>query len=176
MMRKPFVALGIVSIALVLAAYVVSGWKSGEAPPTSDLLKEAKPAAILDYIRSLNAPLVMVNFWASWCEPCKKEFPHILSLKESLASDGFRVVFVSIDNYREIRDAESFLQSNGITTPSFYRGSQSADFVTGIFPKWEGAVPASVLFNNKMEIVDSWEGEATIEEFKKHILPHLRGT
>lgn len=142
---------------------------------TSDLVSEASGEQILDHIRSLKSPLVLVNFWASWCEPCKAEFPALLTLRREFAQRGLQVVFVSIDGIGDLPAVEDFLRTNHVDFRSFFRGSQSADFVTQIFPKWEGAVPATVLLGPQMEVLDGWEGDTSLEEFKQHILPHLKG-
>lgn len=124
----------------------------------------------------MKSPLVLINFWASWCEPCRAEFPGILKLKEEYAQRGLQIIFISIDGSNEFSAAEEFLRDRQVSFKTFYRGSQSVDFITKIFPKWEGAVPASVLLGPQLEIVDSWEGETSLEEFKQRITPHLSGS
>ena len=40
---------------------------------------------------------VLIDFWASWCAPCRKEIPHLKKLYADYASDGFEIVSISID-------------------------------------------------------------------------------
>lgn len=139
------------------------------------LIQEASPEQILDHVRELKSPLVLVNFWASWCEPCKVELPHILELKKSLGPQGLKVLFVSIDEPDDLANAEKFLKDNQVDFPTFYKGQQSLKFVAKIFPTWSGAVPATVLLGQDGKLIDAWEGETSYEEFKAKVTPHLKG-
>ena len=81
---------------------------------------------------------------------------------------------ISIDDVGEIPDAEMFLRDNNITFTPFYRGSQSlSKFVSQIYPKWSGAVPATLLMNSDLKILDAWEGDTTLEEFEERVAPFL---
>lgn len=160
-------------VILTIGAVAVLNKTSISGPP-SGLVQEANPEAILNHVKSLKAPVTLVNFWASWCEPCKVEFPHILALKKSYADKGLAVVFISVDEPTDLATAENFLKQNHVNFVSFYKGTQSLKFVSQIFPNWTGAVPATVLFGPEGQIVDSWEGDASFEEFEAKIKPHLK--
>jgi thiol-disulfide isomerase/thioredoxin len=51
--------------------------------------------------------VVYLDFWASWCEPCKRSFPWMNQLQEQYGEDGFEIVAVNLDESR--KDAEAFL-------------------------------------------------------------------
>jgi thiol-disulfide isomerase/thioredoxin len=158
-------------VAVVIAA---GGWYLSRAAPKSGVLvREGTPIEILSHIRGLNAPLVLVNFWASWCEPCKIEFPHILKLNETYAKKGLRVLFVSVDETSDLSVAEKFLRAQNVDFPTFYKGQQPLKFVAEIFPDWSGAIPATVLFGPAGQIVEAWEGDTSLAEFEAKIKPHL---
>jgi cytochrome c biogenesis protein CcmG, thiol:disulfide interchange protein DsbE len=64
-----------------------------------------------------NRPVVL-NFWASWCEPCKEELPLLQSTWKRLQAQGKDVVFLGIDFQESNSDATNFLQLSGITYPT----------------------------------------------------------
>lgn len=136
----------------------------------------AAPEAILDFVRDLKQPLVLVNFWASWCEPCKKEMPALKKLEAKYRDQGLRVILVSIDDLEEIDVAADYLRDTEIEFPAFYKGEQSLKFVSRIFPDWTGAVPASVLLGRDLKILDSWEGDSSFEEFDQRVNQQIKGS
>ena len=90
------------------------GWHSGgtAAPPvTLDMLDgKALP------LHQLTGQVVLVNFWATWCPPCRAELPGLESVYESKHADGFTIVGVSMDQISRAQVA-SFLQEHGIQYP-----------------------------------------------------------
>jgi thiol-disulfide isomerase/thioredoxin len=141
---------------------------------SQELVQELPAQSVLNYIKDLKSPLVLVNFWASWCEPCKVEFPNILKLRERFGKDGLQVVFVSIDERADLEAAQKFLKEQHVDFPTFYKGSQSAQFVTDIYPKWKGSVPTTILLGGDGQVKDAWEGDTTLEEFERRVTRQLK--
>jgi cytochrome c biogenesis protein CcmG, thiol:disulfide interchange protein DsbE len=61
-------------------------------------------------LESLRGKVVLVDFWASWCEPCRKSFPWLRRMHDRYASQGLVVVAVNLDKDRDA--ADRFLQDN----------------------------------------------------------------
>jgi thiol-disulfide isomerase/thioredoxin len=103
--------------ALVLAAFLLAGSahaaKPGERAPDVVLPdldgKEVKLAA-------LRGSVVVLDFWASWCGPCKKELPALDALARRYAGEGKPVVILAVNIDRERRNAEKFLASARVSS------------------------------------------------------------
>ena len=67
-------------------------------------LPASQGTAVLD---SLRGKVVWVDFWASWCEPCRKSFPWMKSMASRYGPKGFTIVAINLDKQRD--DAEAFL-------------------------------------------------------------------
>jgi thiol-disulfide isomerase/thioredoxin len=91
---------------------------AAEAPPKVEL-KAVKYNDLARAIRALQGKVVVVDFWASWCGPCKKEFPHLVELSKKYGKDGLVAVSASVDTAEDAKDALEFLQKAGATFPNY---------------------------------------------------------
>jgi cytochrome c biogenesis protein CcmG, thiol:disulfide interchange protein DsbE len=111
-----------VAVAVVVALFVVLVWRlthrtsppkiGGPAPAFS--LRRLNGTGTLD-LASLRGKAVVLNFWASWCGPCKAEAPKLEQLWHEYRSKG--VVFVGVDSNDASSDALRFMTAHGITYP-----------------------------------------------------------
>ena len=92
--------------ALTLTFFSSSDAKAGDY----DDLIPALDSALADSV-PLDSQVVYLDFWASWCVPCRKSFPWMNKLQERFRDQGLRVVAINLD--RDRKAAEKFLQKNG---------------------------------------------------------------
>jgi len=70
---------------------------------------------------------VLLNLWATWCVPCRKEMPALAALQEKLGGPGFEVVAVNIDT-RNAEKPKAWLQTNGVTGLAYYSDASAKVF------------------------------------------------
>ncbi|HEY6540046.1 MAG TPA: TlpA family protein disulfide reductase [Ktedonobacteraceae bacterium] len=75
---------------------------------------------------------IVLNFWASWCAPCKEELPLLESTWKGMQAQGKDVIFLGIDYQESNSAAASFLQQNGVTYPAVLDASGSVASKYGI--------------------------------------------
>ncbi len=165
-------------LPLVIVLAAVFWWNKGVQVSSQGkkAARQDSPETILNHVRAANSPLVLVNFWASWCEPCKEEMPALKQLKKLYSDKGLKIILVSIDDAEEVEAAAAYLRDNNMDFTTFYKGAQSLKFVSAIFPQWSGAIPASVLMNGELKILDAWEGDSSLEELQQRVQKQLRGS
>src|ERR1041384_5011802 len=91
---------------------------------------------ILLAVREPGAKVVLVNMWATWCGPCREEFPDIVRLAKNYRDRGLRVVFVSWDTDAAV--TWRFLAKQGVDFPSYIKADSERDpaFIDAIEPRW----------------------------------------
>lgn len=118
---------------------------------------------------------VLVNFWATWCQPCVEEFPMITDLAAQYEPEGLKVYFVSVDFIDNLDGVKTFLSQMGVHEPSYIKpdGNDNA-FIDGIHRDWSGAIPFTIIFSKTSGKVESyWEGVAQREQFQQAIIAAL---
>ncbi len=107
--------------------------------------------------------VVLYDFWATWCEPCRAELPQLVRLQAKLKARGFELVTISADEPEQAGDAEKVLKKSGAPLPAFRKQALKDDqFINAIDPKWSGALPALFLYDRSGHKVTSFIGETDI--------------
>ena len=133
-----------------------------------DLLDTAK----WQEIKSLNKGKVLfVNIWATWCLPCKEEFPDLVKLAEEYQNSDVVIVGVSVDYQDEIvSKIIPFLQSQKARFPNYVQNFKQPEVLINMFnEKWRGAVPATFIYDQNGIQKAFLLGKKSYEEFKTAI-------
>ncbi|MFH2035959.1 MAG: TlpA disulfide reductase family protein [Candidatus Zixiibacteriota bacterium] len=115
-------------------------------PDSIDIIKTMVPDSVL-----LEGKVVYVDFWASWCVPCRQSFPWMREMYNRYHRDGFEIVAVNVD--KEHSAALKFLKENQTTFPIVFDS-------TGELAKKYGldAMPTSFLYNRDGKLVSQNRG------------------
>ncbi len=116
-------SLVILIAALAWTAACTPAAPPGEAetaPALSGKTLDGKAAALSDY----QGQVVLVDFWATWCDPCRAEIPELVKLQESLGAKGFVILGVSMDG--DISEVAPFAKKMRINYPVILNGGERA--------------------------------------------------
>lgn len=123
-------------------------------------LQPVDEAAYAKLIASGKGKVTLVDFWATWCQPCRKEFPELVALEQKLRSRGFRLVTISCDEPEQEVAAAEFVDKFRAPRPAHIKRAKDDDaFITSIDPNWSGALPAQFLYDRSGRRVRSFIGE-----------------
>lgn len=180
----PFFVAGLAILALALSTRVEaqapaanSGRAAAKSTPAPAAVAPPANLKLIDLAgykqivaRYKGQPL-LVTFWATWCEPCREEYPMIVKLAMKYQVKGLQVIGVDMDDDADMNLVRHFLTQNqpmftnyrqrpGIDLDEFYRGAN---------PEWQGTMPETIFYGRDGQIAVSFVGEKTQGDFERAI-------
>jgi thiol-disulfide isomerase/thioredoxin len=168
--------------AIVLAAGAAGVWSALSRQPTL----EAAPATIganrLDALRLADASgtempfsawrgkLLVVNFWATWCPPCREEMPGFSRIAGRLRDRGVQFVGISIDSADNVRQ---YLQEEAIDYPLLIGGADAIQISAELGNAAQG-MPFTVIFSPDGSVIERKLGTYKEAELEAILLARLR--
>jgi thiol-disulfide isomerase/thioredoxin len=90
---------------------------------------------------------LLVTFWATWCEPCRDEYPMLNELAKQYSSQGLTVVGVNLDQDGDLILMRRFLARYKPVFPNYRKSKGQEDaFTNAVMPRWNGTLPASFFY------------------------------
>jgi thiol-disulfide isomerase/thioredoxin len=119
---------------------------------------------------------LLVNFWATWCEPCRDEYPMLNELAKQYAPEGLRVVGVSMDDDGDLILMRRFLARYKPIFPNYRKtaGAEAA-FRESVLPGWTGSMPVTIFYAQDGRQVSHFLGEKSREQYEEAIRGLLAG-
>ena len=139
----------------------------GKAAPDFSLpqLGKTAPLTLADH----KGKLVMLNFWASWCPPCREEMPAFIKVQQQYGGDKFTILGVSIEDKEGVQRYANELKINYPVT----HGADAASKIATIYGDPDGALPYSVLISPEQQVLDIYTGILKEEQFRAILKKHL---
>ena len=139
-----------------------------ESPSASGKLRPIQTYELLDMLAEEHGKVILVNFFASFCGPCRQEIPELIQLRKEISQEDLVIIGVAID--QDIRDAEEFVKKMGM------RGSYPVFFAQEDLVRSYriNAIPFNVIYNRQGRIEVSEAGYVPADDMKKFIMDLIR--
>lgn len=162
-------------LAFVLAALVIGAAATAPAsarqepsligkPAPAFALKDiaGKPLALADY----RGKVVLLDFWATWCVPCRVELPHFIELQKKYASRGFSMIGISMDDEPGL--VAPFVKKYGMTYPVVIGDAALGDKYGSIL-----GLPVAIIIDRNGVIRHRYDGITSAQTFEKDVVALL---
>lgn len=136
-------------------------------PASSEPVKLVRPEQYrARVVAAKKGRVVLVNFWATWCDPCREEMPALVSAAKEFSSKDLAVEIVSTDSLKKTRDVQKFLASQKIPFVCWQAKSPDPQrFIDAVDKTWNGAVPYTLVYDRKGDLVARLAGPQTGKSF-----------
>ena len=144
------------------------GAESSAAAPKVTEIKEADLKSLLGAGSGRGRPL-LVNFWATWCVPCREEFPDLVEVRAQYGPDTLDFVLVSLDDPSDIAGAvpEFLAGARATAFPSYLLNADDSDAAINLVdPTWSGELPATFLYDRSGALVFKHRGRVRAAELR----------
>ena len=140
---------------------------AGAAPAQFQKLDELTYPKLL---AASKGSVVLVNFWATWCAPCREEMPQLVALESKLSPKGLVLITVSADEPEREAEAVKFLDRNKVPSPRYLKRARDDDqFIRMVDAKWSGELPALILYDKSGKRVRAFYGETDMKALEAAI-------
>jgi thiol-disulfide isomerase/thioredoxin len=105
------------------------------------------------FLHFQNDSVYVINFWATWCVPCRKELPEFEKITDQYKNEKVKVLLVSLDFASQINQSLiPFLNNNHITAEVILLNDPNSNaWIDKVDPSWSGSIPATLIYkrNNR---------------------------
>jgi len=185
-MRRTLLVVGALAASLACAvacgaaAQRQSASKTAAAKPANDAaaprpkvteIKEAELKSLLAAGDAHARPL-LVNFWATWCAPCREEFPDLVKIRSQYSADRLDFALVSLDDVSDIDKAvpEFLSEVHAAALPTYLLHAEDEDAaINSVDNTWSGELPATFLYDRAGRLVFKHTGRIKPDELRAAI-------
>ena len=134
------------------------------------ILKPVEAATLKAVLKKKRGKVVMINLWATWCVPCREEFPDLIKLYGKYRARGLELILISVDDPQQRGQVEAFLKENGVTFPTYISAEQRYEaLIDFLDPEWIGGFPTTFVIDRKGRLNRSLVGGQNYQVFHKAV-------
>lgn len=157
--------MNLLAITFLLFSHLLWGINSPEI-----IVKKIDEHSLDSLIKKRDGKILLVNIWATWCIPCREEFPDLVKLNNAY-KNKMDIAAISVDYEDEIESKIiPFLKKNNVDFPVFVSGFENDESLINYFKSnWGGAIPATFIFDADGKEIKKLEGKHSFEGFSSII-------
>lgn len=154
-------------VLLLPAALAVLAGSPGFAEPVKLLRSDQYRARV---VAPKRGRVLLVNFWATWCDPCREEMPKLVAATKAFSSKDLAVILVATDTLKTAREVPKFLADVKVPFVCWrVKGGDPQLFIDAVDKSWDGTLPYTLVYDRKGEVAVRLAGGQTEASFTEAI-------
>ena len=154
----------VVFAVFMVVSPIIAVGQTGHAPPLA--LKDIRGRTVR--LSNYKGKVVLLNFWATWCPPCRAEMPDLIRMQREYRSKGLRVIGITYQP-EEIGEVRQFVRKLGVNYP-IALGTKD---IKTLFDETE-TLPVTIIIDRQGNVRERIEGILLPVEFEQRIKPLLK--
>jgi thiol-disulfide isomerase/thioredoxin len=169
-LRVGLLAIAAAAMGLAISVYVRTDNQARDAAMSALTRAELKDLrGDIATLARWRGSVLVVNFWASWCAPCREEIPGLMAIQQQYAANGLQVVGIAVDTADKARQAADAMR---ISYPVLVGGVESVDLTRQLGNK-VGGLPYTVVLDREGSFVADHLGILRPPQLDKIVRPLL---
>ena len=173
-MRFTKVVIPITLCVLLLSFAAPAQKRKGPTAPPAKPAAVVTPidtAALKELLSQQRQKPLLVNFWATFCDPCRDEFPDLVKIDKDYRAQSLEFFTVSLDDMTDINtEVPKFLDLMKAKMPAYLLNVNDPEpAINMVDQRWRGDLPATFLYNEKGELVYRHIGRVNTAELREAI-------
>lgn len=154
----------VAAIVLLLVSFLVAAASAQTTTPAK--VSQIDILALKRLVRPNGKPL-LINFWATWCDPCREEYPDLVKIDQDFRGK-IDFLTVSLDDVADKDTAvPKFLTDMKAEMPSYLLVTSNEEAAMGVVSKdWTGGLPFTILYDSKGGVLYARQGKVKIDALK----------
>jgi thiol-disulfide isomerase/thioredoxin len=168
-------AIILLPLCILLVSFAAPAQKrkgrAAHPPKPLPIVSEIDTDALKALITKERQHPLLVNFWATFCDPCRDEFPDLVKINKDYGPRSLEFVTVSLDDVTDIKTSvPKFLQEMNATMPAYLLNVVDPEAAINLVDRgWRGDLPATYLYDEQGKIVFKHIGRVNTAELRQAI-------
>jgi thiol-disulfide isomerase/thioredoxin len=162
-------------VSLILFFSIINYGQTGQPIQKNLEVSEITIDELNDIIKNREGRVLLINIWATWCVPCKEEFPDLIEISDK-HGEQIELIGISIDFPDEV-DSKiiPFLNELQPNFTNYVNAENDAEkFINNLNPDWSGAIPATFFYDSEGKQFSFYEGKMSFMEIENEVLKMIK--
>jgi thiol-disulfide isomerase/thioredoxin len=158
-------------VSIILFISIINYGQTGKLIQENLEVSEVTIVELNEIIKNREGKVLLINIWATWCVPCKEEFPDLIKISDKYG-EQIELIGISIDYPDEVES--KIIPFLNRLEPNFINyvnvESDAEKFINNLNQDWSGAIPATFFYDSKGKQFLFYEGKLSFEEIENKAL------